>query len=186
MEESLRVCQDQQNEPYEAESWSQLARIHLRLGDLAAAERHAQAARQIRESLDLKEAYKDYHTLSEIAKARGDAPAAAEWAKKRDDLLEELKRRAGGGGGLPAQMLGALQQLTIACARAGFGDGDLGPGEEEALATLEQNPAPFPDFVAYLRQLATGQLPPIPASLPTELRQILEPLAQAIQEARAG
>ena len=52
---------------------SQLAQIHLRLGDLAAAERHAHEARQIRESLGLMDAWKDYDTLSEIAQARGDA-----------------------------------------------------------------------------------------------------------------
>jgi hypothetical protein len=105
--------------------------------------------------------------------------------RERDDLLAELQRRAGGGGGLPAQMLKALQQLTIACAPAGFADADLDPGAEEAFATLDQYPAPLPDFVAYLRQLAAGHLPPLPASpLPDELQQILEPLAQAIREAR--
>jgi hypothetical protein len=52
------------------------------------------------------------------------------------------------------------------------------------LATLEQYPAPFPDFAAHLRQLAAGQLPPIPASLPAELRQILESPAEAIEDAR--
>jgi hypothetical protein len=119
------------------------------------------------------------------AQARGDTRTAAEWAKKRDDLLAELQRRAGGSGGLPAKLLEALEQLSIACARAGFGDADRDPGAEEALATLDQSPAPLPDFVAYLRQLAAGQLPPLPASLPAELRQILEPLAHAIREARS-
>ena len=71
-------------------------------------------------------------------------------------------------------MLKALQALTIACAQAGFGDGDLGPAEEEALAQLDQFPAPFPEFAAFLRQLAAGQLPPIPDGLPAELRQWLE------------
>ena len=185
VEESLEIEQARINKPDEARSWAQLARIHLCLGDLDAAEQHAHEARQIRESLGLKEAYRSYNTLSEIAQARGDAAAAAEWAKKRDDLIEELERRAGGGGSLPAQMLQALQQLSVACAKAGFGDDGLGPAEEEALATLEQYPAPFPDFVAYLRQLAAGQLPPIPASLTDELRQFLEPLARAIEEARS-
>src|SRR5205823_3149871 len=155
-------------------------------GDLAAAERHAHAAREIRESLGLKEAFKDYHSLAEIAQARGDTRAAAEWAQKRDDLLAELERRAGGSGGLPAQMLQELQQLAIASAPAVFRGGDLDPGAEEALATLDGSPAPFPDFAAHLRQLAAGQLGPIPAALPAELRQLLEQLAQAIREARGG
>ena len=182
VEESLRVWQGQQNKPFEANSWSNLARIHLSLGDLDAAERHAHAAREINESLGLKEAHFDYNTLAEITQARGDTRSAAAWARKRDDLLAELERRAGGGG-LPAQMLQALQQLAVACAQAGLGGGELGPAEEEALATLDQYPAPMPDFVAHLRHLAAGQLPPTPASLPPDLQQFLDSLAQAIREA---
>jgi len=59
VEESLKVWQAQQNKPSEARSLGQLARIHFRLGDLAAAERHAHAAREICESLDIKEARAD-------------------------------------------------------------------------------------------------------------------------------
>jgi tetratricopeptide (TPR) repeat protein len=103
VEESLRTWQSQGNKLNEADSLSQLATIHLRLGDLAAAERHAHEARQIREPLGLLEAWRDYHTLSQIAQARGDAAAASEWAQKRDALLAERRRRAGGGGGLSAQ-----------------------------------------------------------------------------------
>jgi tetratricopeptide (TPR) repeat protein len=97
VEESLKIEQARGNKPTEANSWTGLAQIHLRLGDLAAAERHAHEAREIREVLGLKEAWRDYHTLSEISQARGDLAAAAEWTKKRDDLFAELKRRAGGG-----------------------------------------------------------------------------------------
>ncbi len=187
VEESLKIKQARGNKPAEASSWSQLAQIHLRLGDLAAAERHAHEARQIRESLGLKEAWKDYNTLSEIAQARGDLAAAAEWAGKRDDLLAELERRAGGGGGLPAQMLAALKSLAVACAEAGLGDGGPGPAEEEALAPLDQLPAPFPDLAAFLRQLALGamgHLPPVPSGLPPELRQWLEALVDEIRQGR--
>lgn len=101
VEESLKVKQGLGNKAFEASSWGQLARIHLRLGDLDAAEHHAHEARRIRESLSLKEAWRDYNTLCEIAQARDDTDAAAEWARKCDDLLAELKRHAGGGGGLP-------------------------------------------------------------------------------------
>lgn len=182
VEESLRIWQSQGDKPHEADAWIQLARLHLCLGDLAVAEHHAHEAREIHESLGLKEAWRDYNTLSQIAQARGDIAAAAKWAKKRDDLLAELERRAGGGGGLPAQMLKALQALTVACAQAGFGDGALSPAEEEALAQLDGFPAPFPAFAAFLRQIAAGQLPPIPNGLPAELRQWLEELVRAIQE----
>ena len=96
VEESLRIKQALHNKPGEATSLAQLARIHLGLGDLAAAERYAHEARRIMESLGLKEARPVYNTLSEIAAARGDTAAAAEWARKRDDLLAELERRAAG------------------------------------------------------------------------------------------
>ncbi|MGO9470350.1 MAG: tetratricopeptide repeat protein, partial [Isosphaeraceae bacterium] len=41
VEESLRIRQALENKPHEADSLSQLAQIHLLLGDLATAERHA-------------------------------------------------------------------------------------------------------------------------------------------------
>ena len=181
VQESLRIDQALGNQPGSASSHGQLAMIHLRLGDLANAERHAHEARQIRESLGLKEAWRDYNTLSEIAEARGDTDAAAEWAKKRDAKRAELKRLAGGGGGLPSQMLQALQALTIACTRAGFGDDPLGADEEEALATLDASPAPFPEFSAALRQLAARQIPSIPTTLPPELQQLLAGIVEAIR-----
>jgi len=184
VEESLRVKQGYNSKPDGALAWSQLAQIHLRLGDLAAAERHAHEARQIRESLSLKEAWKDYATLSEIAQARGDLAAAAEWAKKRDDLRAELKRRAGGGGGLAPQMLQALQRLTLACAQAGFGENGLGPAEEEALAQLDGLPAPFPKLAGFLRQIAAGEVPAVPGGLPRELGELLEAVVAEIRRVR--
>lgn len=186
VEESLRIEKARKNRLAEAESWSQLAQIHLLLRDLAAAESQAHEARQIRESLGLTEALRDYNTLSRVAEIRGDSAAAAEWARKRDELLEEVKRRAGGGGGIPAQMLKALEALTFACAQAGFGNTELHPGAENDLAQLDQLPAPFPDFAASLRQVADGQLPAIPSTLPTELRQMLVEITQAIQQAQRG
>ena len=179
VEESLAVWQDQNNKPYEADSHGQLARIHLLLGDLAAAERHAHAAREIHESLGLKEVHIDYHTLAEIAQARGDATAAAEWSRRRDEKREELKQLAGGGSGLPDQLVQACQALLLACARAGFDGEDLGPAEQNALAQLAQLPAPIPVFADFLQQLATtGKLPPIPNSLPPELHNLVQGLVQ--------
>ena len=180
--EGLRIKQAYRNKPDEASALGQLARIHLLLGDLHAAERHAQEALQIYESLGLKEAWKTYNTLSQIAAARGDTAAAAGWTRKRDELLAELKRRAGGSGGIPSQMLNALAQLTMACARAGFGGETLGPAEEESLATLDGGPAPFPAFAAHLRRLAAGELAPIPSDLPHELHEMVDQLHKAIRE----
>lgn len=183
VEESLRGWQALGDRPHEAGSWGQIAIINLRLGDFGAAERQAHEARHIHEALGLKEAWKVYGILSEIAQARGDLAAAAEWAQKRDDLLVELERRSGGGGGLPSQVLKALQALTLACANAGFGGGGIGHAEEEALAQLDGFPAPFPALAAFLRKLAASELPPIPDGLPAELGQWLEELAQAIRQA---
>ncbi|MFL5384022.1 MAG: hypothetical protein ACJ8GN_15990, partial [Longimicrobiaceae bacterium] len=75
---------------------------------------------------------------------------------------------------------------AFACAQAGFGDAKLEPDAEEGLAQFDQLPAPFPDFAASLRQLAAGQLPAIPSTLPEELRELLESITQAIQEAQNG
>jgi len=99
VEEGLRVWQDHGNQPNEAMALVQLARIELRLGNFDSAIQYALRGLAIDEELwILPELHADYGTLSEIAQARGDLAAAAEWAKKRDDLLAELERRAGGGG----------------------------------------------------------------------------------------
>src|SRR5262249_43286361 len=124
------------NQSDEAAASFQLARVHLRLGDRAAAERPAHESRQTRESVGLRDAGKDDDTLSEIALARGDVDAASEWAQKRDALLEERTGRAGAGGCLPAQRLKALQARAIPCAQAGCGEGTLGPDEDEALPLM--------------------------------------------------
>ena len=184
--EALRVWQTLQHKPYQADSLSQLAKIHLRLGDLATAEQQAHEARQIYESLGLTSAWTEYNTLSEIARARSDSAAAGEWERKRDAMREEIRRRAGGVGGVSAQTLKALQALAVHCAQSGFGDGNLGPAEEEGLAQLEQFPAPFPGFAAFLRQVAAGRLPPIPGDLPRELEQMLKAIVQAIRQAQRG
>jgi len=65
-----------------------------------------------------------------------------------------------------------------------FGDGSFGPTEEEALTQLAGLPAPFPDFATFLRQLAAGQVAPIPGGLPEELREWVEGLVEKIREAQ--
>jgi len=185
VEESLRIKQTLNDRLGQASSLSQLARIHLRLGDLPSAVRYADEARAVREDLDLGDVWKDYHTLSEIAEARGDAAAVAEWAAKRDVMRAELARRAGGGTALPSQMLQALRSLTRACAQAGLDRTTLGAAEKNLLAQLDTAPAPFPDFAAALRQLAAGHTPAIPGTLPNELQQMLRDVVQALRDTRA-
>lgn len=185
-EESLRIKQAYDNKSHQAAAWGLLARLDLLLGDLTAAERHAHEARRIREPLGVPEVGADYHTLSEIAQARGDRAAAAEWTSKRDALREELKRRAGGEGGRSAQLLQTLEWLVLACAQAGFGGAELQPAMEEQVAQLERLPTPLSDFAASLRQLAAGELPAISTILPAELQQLLNAITKAISEAQQG
>lgn len=183
VEESLKIDQQLASKPGEANSFAQLARIHLLLGDLETAERYAHGAREIREALGLKETHRVYQTLHKIAIARGDSAAAAEWARKRDDFLAELERRAGGDN-VSGETLRALQQLALACARAGFAGDDLAPGAEEALAQLDALDAPMPAFAAALREYAAGRIPSVPGNLPDQLEEILRDLTQAIGDSR--
>ena len=60
------------------------------------------------------------------------------------------------------------------------------PPRKKPWPQLDNYPAPFPEFAAFLRQLAAGQLPPIPHGLPAELGQWLEDFAQAIRDAPRG
>lgn len=101
VEESLQVDQTLANKPGEAMSLVQLAQIELLLGNLDSAEQYALRGLAIDEQLQIvRQLPSDYRILSEIAQARGDLTAAAEWSKKRDELRAEFKRRAEGGGGL--------------------------------------------------------------------------------------
>ena len=187
--EANRIDCEQGNQPYEAQSCNQLAQVHLQLGELAEAERHAHQAREVNERLGLlQELQKNFGVLALIARARGDAAQAAEWERKRDAVLAELERRAQGpgGGGLTPQFAQAIQQLAIAYAQAGFDEPqpqELAPGAESALAQIEQLPAPLPDLAAFLRRLAARELPSVPANLPPELQELLGQLLHACREA---
>jgi hypothetical protein len=46
---------------------------------------------------------------------------------------------------------------------------------------MAELPVPFSGYVAFLRQIAQGQLPPIPNGLPDELREWVEALVQQIR-----
>jgi tetratricopeptide (TPR) repeat protein len=185
--EANRIDREQGNEPFQAQSHGQLARVHLLLGELDEAERHANQAREIMERLGMKELVHPYNALADIARARGEAAQAGEWERKRDAARAELERRARGGSGLPAQFLRALQGLSVACAQAGFGQDkpqELDPGAESALAQIEKLDPPMPEVASFLRRLAGGELPVLPAGLPDELRQFLEQLLAAAKEAK--
>ena len=187
LQRSLRLKVEIGNRPLEVTARSQLAQIYLLLGELDKAEEHARQALEIREGLGLKEVFRDYNNLADIARARRNESEAAEWERKRDEVLEELERRAqGGGSGLPAQVLQGIQALAIACAQAGVDESDLDPQIEAALSQLDQAPAPLDALAPFLRSLAAGQAPSVPSALPGELRQMLEALLEAVREARQG
>ena len=105
LHESLRMQIDRQNKPGEASSLSQLSQVYLLLGKLDTAEAHAHQAREIRDSLGLKEIFRDYSTLAQIARARGYEAQAAQWEARRDGVQVDQARRARGGdapdAGLP-------------------------------------------------------------------------------------
>lgn len=186
--ESLRAWEAANNEPQAAMSHGQLAQVHLLLGEMAEAERHAHQAQEINERLELlPDLWKNLGLLARITRVCGNAAQAAEWERKRDVVLEELERRAQGPGGLPPQFVQTIQQLALACAHAGFGQvqpQDLAPAAESGLAQLAKLPVPWPDLAAFLRLFATRELPPIPASLPPDLQQFLHQLLEAAREAQ--
>jgi len=190
IQEAVGLMRQLKNEPDEAATLSQLAQVLLLLGDLDEAERHAHQAREIRERLGLKEVFRTYHTLADIARARGDEAQAAEWQRKRDAVLEEQKRRAAGpGDGLPPQFMEAIQGLAMACAKAAVEGTDLDPDVEAALAQIDKPPAPLPELGAFLRRLAAGEFPAVPEALgdlPQEMRDLLTQILDAVKEERQG
>jgi len=185
--ESLRLYRQLGNEPNSAGSLAHLAQAFLLLGELDEAERFANESREIHERLGLMEVFRNYDTLADIAQARGDGKHAAEWERKRDAVLEEQERRAEGPGGVPPQLLQAIRTLSMACARAGFGQeqpDQLSPGEESDLAQIEQLPAPLPDIAPFLRRIAAGEIPSPPTALPAELLELFAQLIDSIRESR--
>lgn len=188
IEESLAIKLERNDQVGAATSHFQLGVLHRMLGELDAAEKSARRSLEIAESLDQPDVYKDYGNLAEIAEARGDAVAAAEWAAKRDAKLEELRQRQGGGGtGTPlVQLAEPLLALAQAVYASRASRSDLDPDAAEAVATLCGLPSPLAEIGAFLRAVAAGKAgdaaPPVPAGLPPELARICEGLAQAVGE----
>jgi tetratricopeptide (TPR) repeat protein len=183
--ESLAIKVENQDEPGMAASHGQLARIYLLLGALDKADEHAHRALVIRERLGLQDAWKDYDTLANVARARNEITDASDWEQKRDALVAELRRRAGVPT-LPQQTLQALTQLALVCGQAGLERTLLGADVEAALATISTWPAPIDSLVPFLRAIASGDLPSLPPSLPRELADALTQVLHAVQQASAS
>jgi tetratricopeptide (TPR) repeat protein len=97
LQEGLKLKIEQGNKPLEATACGQLSQVYLLMDALDQAEEYAHRAREIHESLGLKEVHREYHTLAAIARARGNEAQAVQWEARRDEVLAELARRARGG-----------------------------------------------------------------------------------------
>ena len=183
VKENLEVAMASDNKPMQGSAHSHLGQIHLLLGDLNKAEVYAHQAREIHERLGLKEAWKDYNTLAGIARARKKPEEAAAWEQKRESLLAELKRRAGAPA-LPPQIIQGIGRLAVDCAQAGLEGKRLEPGAEEAITTIAGWPAPLDSLAPFLRALAAGNLPDLPAGLPPEITAVLQQVIDAVKAAR--
>lgn len=185
IEESLAIELERNNEVGAASSYFQLGVLHRLLGDLDRAERSSREALEIFEPLDYPEVWKVYSLLTEIAAARGDAAAEAEWTAKRDAKLAELKQRHGGGG--DGAQLTQLSEPLLALARAVYAarasQSELDPEAAEAVTTLCGMPSPLAEIGAFLRAVSAREAaPPLSAGLPAELAKILDGLLQAVAE----
>jgi hypothetical protein len=182
VKESLAIWLEENNQLNAARSHFQLGVLHRFLGELDEAERNALEGLAIVEPLRLPEVYQDYGNLAEIARARGDEKAAAEWEAKRDAKLAELERLQRGHGQtdtVPDELVEGILALAQAAYQARAG-GALGSEAAEALARLAAAPPPFPAIGAFLEAVAARQpLPPIPDPLPDQLGKILTALAEA-------
>jgi tetratricopeptide (TPR) repeat protein len=180
--ESLCIWEELSNQPYAAMSHGQLAKIHLLLGELDQAEEHSHQALEIEERFGLLPALeRRYDVLADIAYARNDPSQAAEWERKRDEVRAELDRRARGEGGLSPQFLKGIQSIAVACAQAGVDHAELDPQIEAALAQLDGLPAQLNALAAFCRGLAAGELPAVPATLPEQLRMLLDQILDAVK-----
>jgi tetratricopeptide (TPR) repeat protein len=93
LQESLGTRLQQGNPLRIAETHTQLGRLQVLLGDLGQAERHARHALAIQEELGLADAWVNYETLQRVADARGDTGTAADWGRRKDEALADLRRR---------------------------------------------------------------------------------------------
>jgi len=125
--------------------------------------------------------------MANIAEARGDAQAAAEWTAKGDAKYEEVKRLRRGEGAAVSQADAGKQlykpvlALAQAAYRARVSGAALPPDMAESLANLATYPAPLSGMAGFLRAVAEGQpIPPLPDGLPKELAGILQAVVEAL------
>ncbi len=201
IEASLAITQQMNDQIGAAASHFQLGKLHRLRGDLDRAEAEARQALAIHEPLDYPETWKVYLSLAQIARARGDSPAADQWQAKAEAKHAEMQRRARGGSEDAAdttdpsaaalqnrQFLDALvalaqsvyQHQAAAAAQPTAPVQPLPPDLAETLAQLTQLPPPLPTFAAFLQAIAAGQRrtpPPLPAPLDQLAAELLQALS---------
>jgi tetratricopeptide (TPR) repeat protein len=182
VEASLAIRQALGNRLDEAASRSQLAILHRLRGDLDRAEAEARKSLEIVEPLNQPDLWKDYANLADIARARGDQPAAAQWQAKAEAKRSEVERLAAGPGGpgLDPRLVEALMSLARAVHGARTQGRPLEPDAAEALAQVMALPDPLGPFGRFLDGLARGANPQAPAGLPAPLDQIAAALLEAL------
>jgi tetratricopeptide (TPR) repeat protein len=185
VEEGLAIELDNQNDPGIADSCGQLAQIHLLLDNIAEAEAYAQRAREIHERYGLKEAWKTYAILTQIAHARGLEAEASDWERKRDTLLTELHHRAITPA-ITEDLMDDLDLLSAACVKAGLRNTPLDAEDEASLATIAAWPPPLSAVAPFLRALAAGSVQAVPPGLPEELSKLLATRAEQLRRAMAA
>lgn len=187
VEEGLLIFLETKDHVSAAASYSQLGVLYTILGELDEAEENLLKGLEIRERLNLPEVYKDYANLADIARARGEEKAAAEWQAKWDAKVEELERLERGGGDTEGEAATSadLVQFILALAQAVYAARSaqtaLPPEAAEALAQLAEAPPPLGPVGDFLQVLARGEpAPPIPPGLPGEMTEILQKLAESL------
>ena len=188
IQESLEFWLSTDNQVNAAASYSQLGRILQLSGELDTAEENTLKSLQIREQLDHPDLWKSFGILADIAHARGDEKAAAEWQAKADAKRAEIKRRERGEGTaaprIDDQFLKALTRLAQVCYAVRAQKSAVPPDVAEALAQLQDAQAPFNEIGAFLHAATSGQaLLPVPSGLPKQIQLLLEGLKEAIEEA---
>ncbi len=143
----------------------------------------------IHKSLNHPDVWKDYDSLMEIARARGDEAGAREWQAKRDAKIAEVQRlqRGEGDGTTPEngqplskEVVEFITALAQAAYQARQADIKIPPDAAEALKQLDDAPSPFPSVAAFLRAIADGHEASAPDNLPPPLDQICDALLEAV------
>ena len=137
-------------------SRSNLANRLRRAGQLDEAEEQAREALAIREEIGDPRLWQTLLVMADIAAARGDDTAAAEWGRRKEEAYAEARERAGVGG-LGAQQVGALFQLAHAARAHGVPLGEALAQTDAPDDLLDQIRERDPWLLTHLQALAGGE-----------------------------